>query len=151
VNVTTTTACTWTAASDATWITVTNGGSGTGNGTVHFNVAGNTGSLARTGTITVAGQTFTVSESVACTYQIAPTSQTFSLSGGTGSIAVTAPPSCAWAATIDNEDWVTITGGASGSGNGTVTFTAAATNGNKDRNTTIKIATETFKVIEAKH
>jgi len=150
--VTTTTACTWTAASNAAWITVANNGSsGTGNGTVHFNVAGNTGSVARTGTITVAGQTFTVSESVTCTYEIAPASQTFSLSGGTGSIAVAAPPSCAWTATIDDEDWVTITDGASGSGSGTVTFKAAATNGNKDRNTTIKIATETFKVIEAKH
>jgi hypothetical protein len=117
---------------------------------VHFNVAGNTGSVPRTGTITVAGRTFTVSQSVTCTYEIAPASQTFSLSGGTGSITVTAPPSCNWTATSANEDWVTVTGGASGSGNGTVTFKAAATTGNKDRNTTIKIATETFKVIEAK-
>lgn len=59
-NITTTTGCTWTATSNANWITINAGnGSGTGNGTVNFTVAANTGD-ARTGTLTIAGQTFTV-------------------------------------------------------------------------------------------
>lgn len=53
--------CNWTATSNDGWITITSGASGTGNGVVAFSVAANTG-VARTGTITVAGQTFTVNQ-----------------------------------------------------------------------------------------
>ena len=47
------------------------GGSGTGNGTVSYSVAANTGA-ARTGTVTIAGQTFTVNQAGGCTYSISP-------------------------------------------------------------------------------
>src|SRR4029453_7616392 len=58
--VTTTSGCAWTAASTVSWITVTAGSSGSGNGTVTYTVAANTSTTARTGTLTVAGQTVTV-------------------------------------------------------------------------------------------
>ncbi len=61
VNVTTQTGCAWTAASNAAWITINSGASGNGNGTVNFTVAANTGAQ-RTGTLTIAGQTFTVTQ-----------------------------------------------------------------------------------------
>jgi photosystem II stability/assembly factor-like uncharacterized protein len=51
--------CPWTAASNASWLAVTGGASGVGSGTVSYSVAANTGN-ARTGTLTIAGQTFTV-------------------------------------------------------------------------------------------
>jgi hypothetical protein len=60
--VTTSQGCAWTASSNAAWITLTSGQSGTGNGTLTFTVAANSGP-ARSGTITVAGQTFTVNQS----------------------------------------------------------------------------------------
>ncbi len=60
-NVTASGGCTWTAVSSNTWITITGGASGTDSGTVSITVAANTGS-ARTGTITVGGQTFTVNQ-----------------------------------------------------------------------------------------
>jgi hypothetical protein len=53
--------CAWTAASNSTWLSITSGASGTGNGTVGYSVAANT-SVARTGTLTIAGQTFTVNQ-----------------------------------------------------------------------------------------
>jgi Zn-dependent metalloprotease len=62
VSVTATAGCSWTAASNATFITVTAGASGTGNGTVSYSVANNTGTSSRTGTLTIAGQTFTVTQ-----------------------------------------------------------------------------------------
>ena len=65
IAVTTTAGCPWTATSNANWITINSGSPGSGNGTLNFTVAENTG-LARTGTITVAGQTFTVTQAVAC-------------------------------------------------------------------------------------
>jgi len=48
--------------SNATFITVTSGSSGSGNGTVGYSVAANAGSTSRSGTITIAGQTFTVTQ-----------------------------------------------------------------------------------------
>jgi hypothetical protein len=49
--------------SNAPWINITAGGSGTGNGSVTFSFADNPpGSPARSGTITVNGQTFTLNQ-----------------------------------------------------------------------------------------
>ncbi len=55
--------CGWTATSNAGWITITSGSSGSGNGSVGFSVAANTSTSPRTGTMTIAGQTFTVNQS----------------------------------------------------------------------------------------
>ncbi len=54
--------CTWTAVSNAAWITVTGGSSGTGNGTVSYTVAANTGNAPRTGTITIGSNLFAVEQ-----------------------------------------------------------------------------------------
>jgi hypothetical protein len=53
-------ACNWTAVSNVSWITITSGASGTGSGTVTYSVASTTSS--RTGTMTIAGLTFTVKQ-----------------------------------------------------------------------------------------
>jgi hypothetical protein len=53
--------CAWTATSNApSWITTTS--SGTGNGTATFTVAANAGAKSRTGTLTIAGRTHTVTQ-----------------------------------------------------------------------------------------
>ncbi|MDQ3010585.1 MAG: beta galactosidase jelly roll domain-containing protein, partial [Acidobacteriota bacterium] len=62
VSVTTTSACGWTASSNASWITLTSGFSGNGNGTVFYSVSSNTSTSQRTGTLTIAGQTYTVTQ-----------------------------------------------------------------------------------------
>ena len=54
--------CAWTAVSNSAFVTVSAGASGTGNGTVTATVAANTGA-ARTGTLTIAGQTATINQS----------------------------------------------------------------------------------------
>ena len=54
--------CFWTAASNVTWISVTSGASGTGNGTVIYQVQPNLTGQARTGSLTIAGQTFSVGQ-----------------------------------------------------------------------------------------
>ena len=58
ITVTADSGCDWTASSNNTWITVTSGASGTGNGTVGYSVDVNGSADQRTGTITVAGETF---------------------------------------------------------------------------------------------
>jgi hypothetical protein len=62
VNVTSTSGCPWTATSNAGWITIISGASGTGNGTVTYSVSMNTAYTSRTGTLTIGGQTFTVTQ-----------------------------------------------------------------------------------------
>ena len=63
VSVTGVAGCGWTAVSNAAWITVNAGSeAGTGNGTVNYAVAANPLTSSREGTLTIAGQTFTVSQ-----------------------------------------------------------------------------------------
>ena len=58
---------TWTAVSNSSFLTIASGASGTGNGTVGYSVAANTTGSARTGTLTIAGLTFTVTQSAVTT------------------------------------------------------------------------------------
>ena len=53
--------CGWTAVTNSSWLTITAGSSGSGGGAVNFSIAANTGP-SRTGTLTIAGQTFTVDQ-----------------------------------------------------------------------------------------
>jgi Putative binding domain, N-terminal len=63
VPVSTGTGCTWTAVSNVSWVTVTVGSSGTGNGTVNYSVGPYGGPpKKRAGTMTIAEQTFTVNQ-----------------------------------------------------------------------------------------
>lgn len=64
VGVTSVAACGWIAESNASWITITGGSSGTGNGSVSYSVGANLGSNIRSGAIVVGGQTFTVYQGV---------------------------------------------------------------------------------------
>jgi hypothetical protein len=146
INVTCGSGCPWTATSNSSWITITGGSSGAGSGTVNYSVAANT-SPARTGTITVAGQTFTVNQANGCVYGISPASQTIPPGGGAGSVSVSCDSSCAWTATSNNS-WITITGGSSGGGNGTVSYSVAANSGAM-RTGTLTIAGQTFTVSQS--
>jgi len=147
-NVTATSGCAWTAQSNAAWITVVSGGTGSGNGTVSYSVSPNTGA-ARSGTLTVAGQTITINQAagaVTCTYSLSPTSANVAGGGATGSVNVGS--SCAWTAS-SNVLWITVTGGASGSGNGSVRY-SVATNSGAARSGTLTIAGQTFTVNQRK-
>jgi len=55
----------WTAMSNSSFITVTSGPGGTGSGTVSYTVSANSALTTRQGTITIAGQTFTVNQAAA--------------------------------------------------------------------------------------
>jgi uncharacterized protein (TIGR03437 family) len=57
--------CPWTAVSNASWIAINSGASGTGNGAVGYTVGANTSTSALIGTLTIAGQTFTVNQAAA--------------------------------------------------------------------------------------
>ena len=147
VNVTAGSGCTWTASSNAGWITVSSG-SGSGNGSVGYSVATNSSTSSRTGTLTIAGQTFTVTQSgMSCAYAINPTSQNVNAAGGSGSVSVSATSGCAWTAS-SNVSWITVTGG-SGSGSGSVGYSVTANSSTTSRTGTMTIANQTFTATQA--
>jgi hypothetical protein len=146
VAVTTTAGCAWTTSGAPAWITVT-GGSGTGNGSVTVAVAANTGA-ARTATLTIAGQSYTVTQAAGptCSYSLNPTSFSPTAAGGSTPVAVTTTAACTWT-TTGAPAWITVTGG-SGTGNGSVTVAAAANPG-AARTATLTIGNQSFTVTQA--
>jgi hypothetical protein len=149
-SVTTATGCSWTAASGASWIAIAGGASGSGSGTVSYNVAPNSAGTQRTGTLSIAGQTFTVTQSgVGCSYSISPVSGSVAASGGSGTTTIAAAAGCSWTAASNASTWLSVTGGATGSGGGTVTFTATANASTQSRTGTLTVAGQTFTVSQA--
>jgi len=61
ISVTTANTCSWTATSNTSFLSVTQGASGSGNGTVQFAVAQNTGA-ARTAVLTITGTAITITQ-----------------------------------------------------------------------------------------
>ena len=142
-------ACAWTAVSNASWITVTSGATGSGIGAVGFSVAANATTTARTGTITIAGNTFTVNQAATCGYSLSATSASVGAAASTGTVGVIpSAQNCGWAA-VSNASWITISSGASGTGNGTVGFSVGANTTATARTGTLTVAGNTFTVNQA--
>ena len=148
VAVTTPSFCSWAAVSNASWITVSPPTTGLGNGNVSWTYTVNQAPAQRTGTMTIAGQTFTVTQEAGCAYAISPTSQTVSRNSGTGTtVAITTQAACAWTA-ASNASWITVGAPTSGTGNGSVGWTYAANTTPAQRTGTMTIAGQTFTVTQ---
>lgn len=141
VQVTAGAGCAWTAVANKTWIHVTGGSSGSGNGTVTYSIDANASTTARSGAITIAGLTFAISQAgaAACNYAIDPTSAAYPSGGGNGTVAVTVAAGCNWTA-VANASWIHVNGGAAGSGNGTVAYSIDLNGAPTARSGTVTIA-----------
>ncbi len=149
VSVTTQSGCKWTAGSNVSWASIASGSNGEGSGTVNYTVSPNTGS-ARTGTLTVAGNTFTITQSGApsCSYDINPASYSASASGGTTTVSITTQGGCSWTAS-SSLGWVSITSSSSGNGNGSVTLQISPNTETSSRTGTINIAGKNFTISQS--
>jgi hypothetical protein len=140
--------CTWTAASAASWITIADGRSGTGNGTVRLTIAANSTGAARTGTASIAGETFTVQQAgLTCTYAIAPTRYSAGRGPDDVRVNVTTQDGCAWTAAGDTA-WASIAEGRTGSGSGFVRVIVQANTG-AARTANLTIAGQPFTLDQA--
>ena len=120
--------CAWTAASHAAWIAITAGASGSGTGRVDYRVTENNATTGRTGTMTIAGRTFTVrqqgeapSPPADCRFSVEPVAFDPCMAGGTLRATVTTQSACRWTASSD-VSWLTIASGRSGTGSGAITI-----------------------------
>lgn len=121
---TTATGCAWTAASQASWVTVTSPSSGTGSSTIAYSVGRNDQPQGRSGTISAGGRTFTVTQSGdagACSYSVTPVEFAPCMVSTTMSSQITAPAGCSWTA-APSASWITVLSGASGTGSATISF-----------------------------
>lgn len=142
------TLCNWTATKNVDWITFPSDSSGTDTQELSYKVTGNTGASTRTGTITVGGQTLTITQS-ACTYFISPESVNYGNGAESNSVLVNASsPTCVWAATSNASSWLTVPPDASGTGSDTLVYSVFANSG-PARAGTITIAGSTFTVNQA--
>lgn len=153
LSVNTLTGCAWSASSDSpSWLWITAGASGNGPGGPSYAVATNPLGTPRVGTLTVAGQSVTVTQDAApapsCTYTVGPLPQSVPATASAASFAVTAPAGCAWTAS-SNTSWLGITAGLPGSGNGFLSFGASANTLTSPRTGTLTIAGQTVTVIQA--
>jgi CSLREA domain-containing protein/uncharacterized repeat protein (TIGR01451 family) len=140
--------CGRTAVSNVPWITVTSGNIGSGNGTVGYTVDVNNTGSPRTGTITVAGLTFTVNQSnTSCSYTLSATQISFNPSAATGSVDVTAPASCTWKA-LSEASWIQITSGGTTTGSGTFTYSIEANSTGSARSGTINVQGQIFTIFQ---
>lgn len=152
LSVITGTACSWTAVSTVSWITITGGASGSGIGQISYVVAANSTGSPRTGTIVVSGingsVTVTFNQAAnSCVYTVTPTSFTVPSQGTTSGLSVSSGTSCPWTA-VSNVSWITITSGGSGSGIGGVNFLVAANTG-AARTGTLTVAGKTVTFSQA--
>ncbi len=146
VSVTTQVGCGWTAATTEPWITVPQGAGGNGNGSVQLTVNANDGA-ARTGVATIAGHAFTVRQSGACSFAIAPAAADAGQAGANLTVAVTADPGCGWTAST-TAPWISFPAGAAGTGGGSIQISVAA-NAGPAREAIATIAGHPFTVRQA--
>ena len=145
--------CSWAVTGVPAWITITAGASGSGNGSVSYTVAANTGA-ARSVTLSIGNSSYVVNQAAAPVVcdpnsvpSISPGSASYASSSGSGTVAVTYGAGCAWSVS-GVPSWITINSGASGQGNGTVSYSVAS-NAGLARSATLTIATKSFSVTQA--
>jgi fibronectin type 3 domain-containing protein len=133
--------CSWTATTGDSWVHTST--SGSGGGTVSYIVDSNSGSL-RSGSISVGGRTFTVTQDgAACNYVLNPTSTSSGSASFLGSFTVASPAGCGWSPTVTNS-WVhatSVTGG--------VNYSVDANTTSGARSGTIDVAGQLFSITQA--
>ena len=151
VEVTTPPGCGYSTVLGPSWISVTAGGSGTGPGTVVYAVDANSTTMPRTGTLSIGGQTFTVTQdALACSVTVNTSSLGSPYGSGTaaGSIGVTTNgANCGWSAS-SAVPWAALSP-ASGTGNATLNVFIASNAASTVQSGALTIAGQTINVTQA--
>ena len=144
----------WSVTPNNSWISVVDAGNGQGGDLVSIAIAENPSYKARTGTVKIGTETFTVTQqgrpTAALSFSVSPTASTASVEGANGMISVTATPDLPWTAT-SGANWLTVYAAtAAGAGNGNVVYSASPNLTLAQRTGTITITPETASGITAK-
>ena len=140
INVTAGTGCAWSTKTDATWVTVDAGSTGSGNGIVRLVVQANNGA-ERSTVVTIAGERFMLQQA-GCSYRLKPDDYHAGRRADDVDIDVITDAGCAWTAS-SSVKWVTVTEGATGTGKGKVRLRIDANDG-APRSVVLTIAGQPF-------
>ena len=142
--------CAWKVVSDGAPISVVGPMTGTGKGTVTYEVAGNDG-RARSGRVGASGTTtdwLTVNQAAAavepCAYAVKPATLDAPRQGGRLSTTVVARPECGWVPKTST-DWIALETG-KGSGEGALWFTVRPNTGASAREGAVTVEGTTLTV-----
>ncbi|MDO5320324.1 MAG: BACON domain-containing carbohydrate-binding protein, partial [bacterium] len=146
---------TWNVTPNNSWISVVDQGATDthkGGGYVTVAIAENPSYRARTGTVTIGTETFTVTQEgrTDCSFEIDPENTTASVNGANGHIAVCATPDLPWSAR-SQANWLTVLQSTEdGAGNGNIFYTASPNTTLVERRGTITITPVSGVGLEAK-
>ena len=144
--------CGWQSLADASaaWLTISSSGSG-GTSNVVFTAAANGTASARSGTLTIAGQPFTVNEAAGpCNYILSGTSTTLLAGQASGLFTFSTGTAGCSATAVSFANWLTATTASSSDGtSGTVSFAATANPAGVTRSGTIQFAGQTYTVTQS--
>ncbi len=138
--------CSWSAATQASWISLASPAQGTGTGTLSFTVLANPAPRARSGALNVNSQQLTISQEPApCRFSVSPSTLNAPAAGGTAALSVSATDaSCAWTASSQSP-WISIASPTNVSGSATVSL-GFAPNAGTARNGTVVAAGQSIAV-----
>jgi len=140
--------CEWSASASESWISISAGSNGSGDGSATFAVDANTTIQSRSGTIVVGGQVFAVTQDgLSCTYAMSSSSSSFDSEGGSSSVSVTSSEGYEWSAS-SSDSWITIGTGASG--NGALSFAVEANTATEPRSGTITVEDRVLTITQSR-
>ena len=143
---------TWGVKPNASWISVVDAGNGQGGDAVSVAISENPSYKARTGTVTIGTETFTVTQEgrTALAFAISPAQTSAAVSGANGLVSVTATPDLPWTA-ASGANWITVLANfQKGAGNGNVVYTVSPQSTLYARTGTVTVTPEAVSGMLAK-
>jgi len=136
----------WSATSNTDWISVSPS-SGISSGTVTFSVESNPGVTTRNGSITIAGQTFSVTQT-GTDVNLSPKEVIKAYSSDIIQIQVTALGSTNWTVTANNP-WISVVDDGNGFGDSQITLAVGTNPSFLERTGTVSIGSAALTIIQA--
>ena len=151
VGITTPAGCTYNTVLGPSWISVTSGASGVGNGSLLYSVDPNSTTVPRTGSLTIGGQSFQITQDglpCSVTLNTSALGSPYGSSGGAGTIGITTNgPGCSWAASSDSP-WATPSS-SSGVGSGPLGITIGVNGAPTPRSAALTVGGQTINVTQS--
>jgi large repetitive protein len=135
--------CNWTASSNESWLSL-NSSSGSGASEIYYIAQSNSSTAARTATINVEGQAYTVNQlGVPCSYTLSSSSASIGPGQETGSFAFSTSRTGCSATAVSYSNWIAVS-----TESATVTFTVDPNPSAFTRSGNIQVGDRTFKVTQ---
>ena len=146
ITVNTTRDCPWSAAAQASWISLSTT-SGQGAASIDYTVAVNPAGISRRGKLVVADQTVDVAQAAApCRFDLSPSTIAVDEKGHSTAVALTATEGCSWTARTD-ASWIGSMTPAAGTGSATIAFNVAPNDG-ATRSGSLTVGSATVRVTQ---